>query len=341
MKFMSNFVALFKNAWRDRISVFFNIFLPLAILLIFGFIFSNPQGVVKVGILDGSRFPAIAKVEYKRFKNITALENAIVNEKVDFGLSLIGTSLKVYLDPSQTDSNEYYSSIARNMANALNASYGTRPLISVKKKEVSISTQKLSYLDTLIPGILALSIFSAGLFSMTSSLAHLRDKKVIKKMWTAPIHRWHFYGAFIAEKVVETYISIIVLFSLALITFKPHYALKPFEFSVFVISSTFGMMGLGMIVLLFSPNSKTASEISSVFYTIAMFFSGVYFPISIMPKSMQHIAYSLPLIYMVHAMEYAFGLRKMTLLNFYALNALMLAGFIVVLIGFGKMFKTE
>ncbi len=341
MKFLSNFVALFKNAWRDKISVFFNIFLPLAILVIFGFVFSNPQGIVKVGILDGASIPSVQKVKFKSFKDIPTLKNAVIDEKIDFAVTLDGTSLHVYLNPSQSDSNEYYISIAKNIANALNVKYGTLPIVSVKRKEVSLSSRVLSYIDTLIPGILALSIFSAGLFSMTSSLAHLRDKKVMKKMWTTPIHKWHFYGAFIVEKVVETYISIVVLFALAMIIFEPHYAIKPFEFSIFVLASTFGMMGLGMIVLLFSPNSKTASEISSVFYTIAMFFSGVYFPISIMPKSMQHIAYSLPLVYMVQCMEYTFGLRKMSMFEFYGILALMLLGFLVVLLGFGKVFKTE
>lgn len=101
------------------------------------------------------------------------------------------------------------------------------------------------------------------------------------------------------------------------------------------------MMGIGMITLLFSPNAKVSSEISSALYTIMMFFSGVYFPIKIMPPFLQHVAYSLPLVYITDAMKYTTNIAPMPLSNFYIIISLMLVGFVIVLMGFSKVFKTE
>ena len=341
MKFWSNFVALAIHSLRDKMDIFFNLFFPAMTLIVLGFVFSGIYSAptVKVGITGN--VPKIEGVSFKKFENISMLKEAVTRGNVDFGISLSSTLLNVYLNPSNAQSNEYYISLGKKIATILNKEKGTAPVIKVTKKEVSFSEQKLSYLDTLIPGILALSIFSAGIFSMTASLAHLRDKKIIRKLWTAPLFKWHFYGAFILENVVKTYISILLLLLIAVITFGVHYHIQWVNFSILLLSSTFGMMGIGMIILLFSPSAKIASEISSVIYTIVMFFSGVYFPVEIMPKSMQKIAYSLPVIYIVNAMKYVFGLRPMSSVSFYGMIFLMFAGFILILIGFGKLFKVE
>ena len=214
-------------------------------------------------------------------------------------------------------------------------------MINVKRTEVSFSGKKFNYLNSLIPGILALSIFSVGIFSMTAGLAHLRDKKVMKKLWTTPISRWHFYGAFIFEKVIETYISILALFGIAIMIFGAHYTVNWFEFTILVLSATFGMMGIGMIILLFSPNAKVSSEISSAIYTVMMFFSGVYFPIKIMPPFLQRVAYTLPLVYITDAMKYVTNIAPMPTAKFYLIVTIMFVGFALVLMGFSKVFKTE
>ncbi len=347
MRFWSSFVALTLNAIRDRMNMFFNIFFPLVILIIFGFVFSGlyTSSNVKIGIMGVKKLPEIENVSFVRFKNAADLRTAVMKSKMDMGITLstssTSNSLILYLNPSNAQSNEYYVSLGKRITEFLNEKNGVTPVIKVVSKDVSFSNQKLSYLDTLIPGILALSIFSAGIFSMTASLAHLRDKKVIKKMWTFPLFKWQFYGAFILEKVIETYLSIIFLLFVAMLVFGTHYDINVAKFSILVISSTFGMMGIGMIILFFSPSAKIASEISSVVYTIVMFFSGVYFPVEIMPKSMQKIAYSLPVIYIVNAMKYVFGLMPMSTVSFYGMIFLMFAGFVLILIGFGKLFKVK
>ena len=342
MRFWTNLWALTLNALRDKTSTFFNFLFPLLILIIFGYIFSGvySQSIVKVGFI-GQKLPKFAGVYYKKFQNLDTLKKAILTQKDDFGLSLDGKTLKIYLNPSNVQSNDYYISIGKRVAKKINESRGIVSMINVKRTEVSFSGKKFNYLNSLIPGILALSIFSVGIFSMTAGLAHLRDKKVMKKLWTTPISRWHFYGAFIFEKVIETYISILALFGIATIMFGVHYSVDWFKFTILVLSATFGMMGIGMIILLFSPNAKVSSEISSAIYTVMMFFSGVYFPIKIMPPIFQRVAYSLPLIYITNAMKYTTNIAPMSAFRFYLIVAIMFVGFILVLMGFSKVFKSE
>lgn len=342
MKFWTSLWALTLHALRDRRSTLVNFLFPLVILIIFGNVFSwtSSQSTVKVAF-TGTKLPRIERVKYVEFQNLSALKKAILAQKVDFGLSLNGKILKIYLNPSNIQSNDYYISIGKRVSKKINESKGIVSMINVKRTEVSFSGKKFNYLGDLIPGILALSIFSVGIFSMTAGLAHLRDKKVMKKLWTTPISRWHFYGAFILEKVIETYISILALFGIAIIMFGAHYSVDWFKFTILVLSATFGMMGIGMIILLLSPNAKVSSEISSVLYTLATFFAGVYFPIKIMPPIMQRVAYSLPLVYIVDAMKYTTNIAPMSPAKFYLIIAVMLVGFILVLMGFSKVFKSE
>jgi ABC-2 type transport system permease protein len=335
--------AMAFHSIRDRMNLFFNLFFPLVTLLIFGFVFSGiyaPQSSINVGFY-GSTLPAVTGVKYIRYSTLSDLENAINSQKIDLGLTLDGTALITYISPANIQSSDYYTSISKNVANEINKSNGITDVIGIQKNDISFSGKKFDYLDNLIPGILALSIFSAGVFSITASLAHFRDKKVIKRFWTTPLAKWEFYSGFIVEKMIESFISILILFAAAIIFFHPAYNLDWLRFLLMIFSGTFGMMGFGMIILLISPNARVASEISSVLYTVMMFFSGVYFPLDLMPKFMQDIAYGLPLTYIVTGMKSATGIAPMSNLSFWLTVVIMFFGAVLILLGFSRIFKVE
>lgn len=344
---MSRFSTILKamvfHSIRDMMNLFFNLFFPLVTLLIFGYVFAGiyaPQSSINVGFY-GQTLPAISGIKYVSYPTLSSLQNAINAQNIELGLTLNGTSLFTYISPANIQSGNYYTSIAKTIADEINKSKGITSIIGIKQNQTSFSGKQINYLDNLIPGILALSIFSAGVFSITASLAHFKDKKVMKKFWITPIAKWEFYSAFISEKMVESFISIILLFAAAMIFFHPAYSIDWLRFIVTIFSGTFGMMGIGMIILLMSPNARVASEISSVLYTVIMFFSGVYFPIDLMPKFMQNIAYALPLTYIVIAMKSAMGITPMSAFAYWLAIIVMFFGAVLVLLGFSKMFSVE
>ncbi len=342
MRFLSVLKAMTWHSVRDKMNLFFNLFFPLVTLLIFGYVFSGiySQSSLNVGFY-GQKLPAVSGIKYIEYPTLSQLENAVNSQKIDLGITLEGTSLLAYINPANIQSSNYYSSIVKSIADEINKSRGINNVINIERNDISFSGKHLDYLDNLIPGILALSIFSAGIFSITASLAHFRDKKVIKRFWTTPLARWEFYSAFISEKMVESFLSIILLFVAAIIFFRPPYSIDFVRFTLTILAGTFGMMGVGMAILLLSPSARVASEISSVFYTVIMFFSGVYFPLELLPKFLQYIAYGLPLTYLVMAMKSAMGIAPMSDLSYYLTIAIMFFGSVLVLLGFSRIFKVE
>ncbi|MGC9139633.1 ABC transporter permease [Athalassotoga sp.] len=342
MRFLSILRAMAWHSVRDKINIFFNLFFPLITLLIFGYVFSGiySQSSVNIGFY-GQKLPPISGVKYIEYPSISELINAVSSQKINLGITLNGTALLAYINPVNLQSSNYYTSIVKSVADEINRSRGINSVIKVERNEISFSGKHIDYLDNLIPGILALSIFSAGIFSITASLAHFRDKKVIKKFWITPLAKWEFYAAFISEKMVESLLSIILLFVAAVVFFKPPYSIDFVRFTLTVLAGTFGMMGIGMIILLISPSARVASEVSSVLYTVIMFFSGVYFPLDLLPKFLQYIAYGLPLTYLVMAMKSAMGIAPMSNLSYYLTIAIMFFGSVLVLLGFSRIFKVE
>lgn len=343
MRFLTTFRALLLSSLRDRRNLFFTIFFPLFTLFIFGFVFSGlyAPSSTSVGFYGMQFPPQIDGVKYVRYMDLKALEGAINKQDVSFGISLDGTALNVYLSPSNIQSNEYYNSLAKKISQSLNVESGLKPVIGVKRTEVTYADKQISYLDNLIPGILALSIFSAGVFAMTAGLAHLREKKIMKRLWTTPSEKWEFYGSFMAEKIIETFVAILILFWAANLMFHPQYTMDWFKFVVLTLSGTFGMMGIGMLILLVSPTARVASEITSVVYIVVMFFSGVYFPLEIMPPFMKNIAYALPLTYVANAMKSVSGIEPMSDIRFWSIVGIMFFGAALVLMGFSRIFKAD
>ncbi len=116
------------------------------------------------------------------------------------------------------------------------------------------------------------------------------------------------------------YIASLITLVTAIGLLHLHFAVNWWKFTVFVLAATVGSMALGTVIALFVRRPASAGNIANIVAMVMMFFSGVYFPIELMPSYLRVLAMFLPLTYMVNGMHYVTGVGEMRAGEFWAIT---------------------
>lgn len=99
-------------------------------------------------------------------------------------------------------------------------------------------------------------------------------------------------------------ISIVILLMMGIWLFHANISMNIYGLVILGISS-FMMVGISFMVAGLTIQFKNIGPMFSLFQSISMLFSGVYFPIEVLPKILQPIAYCIPFYYPIMGLRTA------------------------------------
>ncbi|KLO21137.1 hypothetical protein X275_10845 [Marinitoga sp. 1197] len=337
-----------KEALRNKAEIFFILFFPLIFLIIFGFLFNDEdnESMLNIAIYADKNInyysAELSKVyTVKIINNIETISKDIKNGNYDVGIIIENDQITLYYD----NSNMNNSSILRSLELDLKK-------IAMKKKETFFEYLKINeinvyptkiqskYIDFLLTGVIAISILSNGMFSMITVFGRYKKLNILKRFILIPIKSYAFTVGIVLTRVIISFISLIFLIITGMIIFKSNIEINWILYLLLSFTSTIGMMGLGLVFLFVFKKSETAQNVASIFFTIMMFFSGVYFPIEFLPKTFQIISNFLPIKYIVDSLRYVAGIDIMNIYYFIFLNIIMFVSGTFLLILASKAFLT-
>ncbi len=187
----------------------------------------------------------------------------------------------------------------------------------------------ISYLDFLVPAVIAMTVLFGCMFGMGEVIAGERERGELARLFMTPTSVATVIGGKIISKlVVETgramilIVAAVVLFGIVI---NGSIALTMF----LLILGALCFVGFGIMI---SARSSSMEDYQQTVMPIAMpmmFVSGVFYPIETMPWVFQKIAYLLPLTYMNDAL-------RAVMLKGVGIGAIWVD--VVVLIGFTALF---
>ena len=198
----------------------------------------------------------------------------------------------------------------------------------------------LSYIDFLIPGILAFISIMGVTMNLGRAIAGEKEQGVLKRIFLTPISNTDiilgngigFWLIGIAQTLIILFIAV-VLFNF---TLQGDIALLLFTIALNSIVA----VGMGLFISSQTNNSDQFQQVAMLTTFPMMFISGVFFPLQAMPGWLQFIAQFIPLTYGVQIFRLIM-VKSFTLVQ--VLPQLeILAGFAVVFLSLGVlMFKRE
>jgi ABC-2 type transport system permease protein len=316
------FVASILMFVRNRAAVFFSLFLPLIIMLIFGVLNFEGATTIQLGMVDESQNDAsrhladrLGEVSYLELSSGTrAVELASLEAgDVDFALVIPPdfdpqpgqpSGLVAYAstaDPQQAAVRQ--GLLQQAVGQALFApaggggSFGAPPVAFE-----SVASRDLGYIDFLVPGIVGMTVMQLGLFGVAFGFVHLKRTGALRRLFATPTSPAYFLGAQVASRLIICVVQVAILFGIGL-----WFGLQMFgdylTLAVVVLLAAMIFLAIGFSVAGWAKNEDQAAPVANLISLPMMFLSGVFFPRDAMPAFLANITQFMPLTYVNEALR--------------------------------------
>ncbi len=155
----------------------------------------------------------------------------------------------------------------------------------------------ISYIDFLVPGVLAMVVLFSCMFGMGESIAGERERGELARLFMTPTSITTIVGGKILSKLVQETGRAVILIVVAIALFGIVIAGSMLLTLLLLVLVALCFVGFGIMI---SARVSTQEDYMQMVQPITlpmMFMSGVFYPVETMPWIFQKIAYILPLTY--------------------------------------------
>jgi len=290
------FVARNLEFVRDRSALAWSVLLPILIIFVFAYAFTedNPEKF-KVGLLPGSE-PATAAATFVDTRYIRFIEfdeapgNLHKVERHQVDLLFDPATNRYWIN--QTSPNGY---IVEKLLVAAYADSGE----SLQK--ILVEGDEIRYIDWVIPGVIAMNIMWGALFGIGYVIVRYRKFGVLKRLSATPVTAVEFLCAQILSRLwLMVAVNVVIFIGMDLfVDFRMHGSYLDLLL-VFTLGSI-NLICCGLVVAARISSEEVANGVLNLFSWPMMFLSGVWFSLEGAHPWMQKFALLLPLTHVTDA----------------------------------------
>jgi ABC-2 type transport system permease protein len=312
--------ASLKTTFRSPQAVFFSLFFPVVLIVIFGAL--SGGGGISLDIAfhsssdtNNAVYHAISNSPVFDIKKGTDADiedrlkkgriTAIINIRKNTGSA---ASYEVHLKSTSASRKDLpvVETILRDIVSSINAagkpvgnSYAT-----VTKEEISGRVYKM--IDFYLPGMIGFSLIGASVFGVAFVFFSLRETLVLKRMYSTPIGRGYIVAGEGIGRVIFQLSTAVVLILFGRFFYGFTLANGWITFLELMVLSLLGLlafMGFGFIISSVAKNQNVIPIYANLFMFPQYFLSGTFFSNSALPQGIQPILKYLPLTALNNAMR--------------------------------------
>ncbi|MFQ5934420.1 MAG: ABC transporter permease [Dehalococcoidia bacterium] len=312
-------IAALKMFFRNRQALFWTLFLPLLIMLIFGLLNFGEFSEVDMGVVDEARNEAsssfIDALEASEVLDITTGSSEVELAELEDGdrdmVVVIPTGFGepenvvvvqgFYGDASQQEA-EVGQSVIRGILDDMTFRLTGTPQIFVFESQV-VDSRGLEYVDFLVPGIVAMAIMQMGIFSVTFTLIQYRNQGVLRRLQAAPIRPHNFLVGQVITRLTISILQTLVLLGVAIVIFDVTIV---GNLGVVLLLALLGgalFISIGFAVSGFAKTEEVGAPVANLIAMPMMFLSGVFFPTDSLPDVVAKVAQYFPLTYLAEGLR--------------------------------------
>jgi len=296
---------------------------------IFGVMDFGAAANVRMGIVDEAGNQASAPVVegLKKVSNLEITENDLNTEKSaledgerdvvlilpkDFGenIARLKTGGRptpqeiqfLYNNNKQDSTAQIGTTIVNQVLDRYTHAVTKTPDLFVLKQE-AISSEDLTYVDFLIPGIVALGIMQMSIFGVSSVFVNWRERGILRRLLATPVRPRAILFSQVVTRLIISILQTTTILTVGVLFFGIHIA------GSIPLILLIGLMGgvtflcLGFAVSGVGNSQNTVMALANIVMMPQMFLSGVFFPRDGLPNWLETITAYLPLTYLADALR--------------------------------------
>ena len=317
--------SVFKMFVRNRHALFFTLFMPAVIMLIFGLVaFDRPPkvtiGIVSVsptpstqGFLNrlntitvfnvhtGSQYAEIAALERGDRTVVLLVPDNLIPDATG-GTVPTPQSLTMLTNVGQPQMVQMAMSVIQQILDNMTFTLQkVRPLFQLKTQPVN--SRNLKYIDFLLPGIIAMAVMQMTVFSVAFVFVSYRERGILKRLMATPMKPSQFVSAFVITRLIVAIVQTAIFILIGVYVFHAHvYGSYWLVFLLAILGSVM-FLGLGFSISGLAKTVEAVPAIANLIVIPMLFLGGVFFPTSAMPEWLQGVIKYLPLTFFSHSLR--------------------------------------
>ena len=172
-------------------------------------------------------------------------------------------------------------------------------------RQTSSSLGGLSAFDVYIPILIAFAIGVIALTYLPGPLVSYREQGILRRLSTTPAPASWVLGAQLVVQACLMVISILLLLIVSIVFFGTSVPKNPGGLILAVILAIAALFAIGLSIAAVARTSAAARGIMAAVLYPLLFFSGLYYPVQLLPGALQAISHFSPLGAAVQAMQAA------------------------------------
>ncbi|MHC3129918.1 MAG: ABC transporter permease [Candidatus Bathyarchaeota archaeon] len=164
-------------------------------------------------------------------------------------------------------------------------------------------TEKLQWIDYMVPGTLGLVLLWSGLNHASMAIATERTKGTFQRMVIAPVSPTVVLLGKLISTLALVYMSAFIMLLSGVLLFHVNLYWNIPVILLAIFLGALSAIGIGLIISSLAKNEEAANSIAVIISVPLQFFIGAFFPLSIMPEAAQIFGEALPFTKLVNAMQ--------------------------------------
>jgi ABC-2 type transport system permease protein len=150
------------------------------------------------------------------------------------------------------------------------------------------------FIDVFCPSLVVVTIAVLGLNGLPIRLATYREKGVLRRMSTTPVHPGALLAAQLIVNIGALVLAVAALLAVARIAFAIPLPRHVLGFLAAAGLGTAAVFSVGLVVAALAPTARAGAGASIPLYLLAMFLGGVYLPRFLLPDALVRIGSYFP-----------------------------------------------
>lgn len=309
-------LANVKMTVRNRAALFWLLAFPIIFIVLFGYLFQGNIGMT-IGVAGADLSPTTTQIvdQMKQVSGFSvktgdqqaemdALKSGDRDVVVVFapGATADQTAAQIYFDQSNPQTSQVAVSAVRQFFSDANQAMTNAPQ-PIATTVQGVSTERIDYIDFLVPGILAMSIMTNCVMGLSGTFVAYRERGILRRIKATPFPLPSFILARISTQVLLSVTQAVILLGVGKVLFDIAISQRLLSLLGMIVLGSLAFLAIGFLVSAFARNSEVADSLGNAISFPMMFLGGVFFPVDSAPAWMQPITKIIPLTYFANGLR--------------------------------------
>lgn len=179
--------------------------------------------------------------------------------------------------------------------------------VTVEQLEVGAESKSFSYVDFLVPGVVIMGFFVAGLFSVPGTILFGRERKILRAYWVTPLSVPRFLAGFSLGHVALCALQFVCVWLVGRFAFGSHLNLFQPMAILYLVLAMVTFLALGFLVAALARTPNAGMAIANIINMPLMFLGGLFVPTGSMPPALRAIMLVDPVTYIADGLRASVG----------------------------------